>query len=160
MEYARRGRRRGRVVPEGGSVILTLVSVRQYRRAVPRDLREHLPLKPLVFDVLLALDGGERHGWSLVREIQDAEQHTILPANFYRTLRTLLADGLIEEADSPTVERRRGSRIPGGDGFERRRYFRLTPDGREVARLEARRLKSLAEDSRLRRLLRPTPRKP
>ena len=114
-----------------------------------RDPRDHLPLKPLVFDVLLALDGGERHGWSLVREIQDADQHTILPANFYRTLRTLLADGLIEEAghtESP-------------DTLERRRYFKLTPIGREVARLEARRLKALVEDDRLRRLLRATPRK-
>ena len=127
---------------------------------MPRDLRELLPLKPLVFDVLLALDGGERHGWSLVREIQEAEQHTILPANFYRTLRSLMSDGLIEEADAPRAERDRAERDHAADGFERRRYFRLTPAGREVARLEARRLKHLVEDSRLRRLLRPTARKP
>ena len=120
------------------------------------DPREFLPLKPLVFDVLLALEGGERHGWSLVREIQEGEQHTILPANFYRTLRTLLTDGLIEETRAPRRERDEA----GGDGFERRRYFRLTPVGREVARLEARRLKTLVEDNRLRRLLRPTARKP
>ena len=113
-----------------------------------RDLRDHLPLKPLVFDVLLALDGGERHGWSLVREIQAGGNHAILPANFYRTLRSLLADGLIEEVDGVV------------DGLERRRYFKLTTVGREVARLEARRLTALAQDSRLRRLLRPTPRKP
>jgi DNA-binding PadR family transcriptional regulator len=123
---------------------------------VPRDLRDHLPLKALVFDVLLALDGGERHGWSLVREIQQADQHTVLPANFYRTLRTLLADGLIEEVEAPRTERDRAGRDGAGEGFERRRYFKLTPAGREVARLEARRLKSLVEDDRLRRLLRPT----
>jgi DNA-binding PadR family transcriptional regulator len=127
---------------------------------VARDLREHLPLKPLVFDVLLALDGGERHGWSLVREIQQAEQHTIQPANFYRTLRSLLAEGFIEETHAPRVEGERVSREAAGDASERRRYFRLTPAGREVARLEARRLKSLVEDNRLRRLLRPTTRKP
>jgi DNA-binding PadR family transcriptional regulator len=127
---------------------------------VPRDLRELLPLRPLVFDVLLALDGGERHGWSLVREIQQAEQHAVLPANFYRTLRALLRDGLIEEVTAPRAERERAGREGSGDGIERRRYFKLTPTGREVARLEARRLKSLVEDDRLRRLLRPTPRKP
>ena len=138
------------------SVVLTLVSIRRYSRAVAPDPREFLPLKPLVFDVLLALEGGERHGWSLVREIQDAEQHAVLPANFYRTLRTLLADGLIEETDPPSRDRN----ATDGEGLERRRYFRLTPAGREVARLEARRLKTLVEDSRLRRLLRPTPRKP
>lgn len=127
---------------------------------MPRDLRHHLPLKPLVFDVLLALDGGERHGWSLVREIQNAEQYTILPANFYRTLRSLLADGLIEETDPPKVDRARAERDEAIDGFERRRYFKLTADGREVARLEAQRLKTLVEDNRLRRLLRPNTRKP
>jgi DNA-binding PadR family transcriptional regulator len=127
---------------------------------VTRDPRDYLPLKPLVFDVLLALDGGERHGWSLVREIQQNEHHAILPANFYRTLRALLADGLIEDADPPKAERGRAAADHAGDGFERRRYFRLTPAGREVARLEAKRLKSLVEDSRLRRLLRPTARKP
>jgi len=142
------------------SVILTLHTCRHYPRGVARDLRDHLPLKPLVFDVLLALDGGERHGWSLVREIQQAAQHSILPANFYRTLRSLLADGLIEEVDPPRAERERAVRDGGGDGFERRRYFKLTSAGRELARLEARRLKSLVEDTRLRRLLRPTPRKP
>jgi DNA-binding PadR family transcriptional regulator len=127
---------------------------------VPRDLRDHLPLKPLVFDVLLALDAGERHGWGLVREIQQAGHHTILPANFYRTLRSLLAEGLIEEAAPPKSGRDRGAHEPASDAAERRRYFRLTPDGREVARLEAKRLKSLVDDSRLRRLLRATPKKP
>lgn len=128
---------------------------------MPRDPRDHLPLKPLVFDVLLALDGGERHGWSLVREIQEADHHTILPANFYRTLRMLLAEGLIQEAAAPSHERDRTTRDgAAGDGFERRRYFKLTPVGREVARLEARRLKALVDDTRLRRLLRTTPRKP
>ena len=127
---------------------------------MPRELRHHLPLTPLGFDVLLALDGGERHGWSLVREIQNAEQYTILPANFYRTLRSLLADGLIEETDPPKVDRARAERDEAIDGFERRRYFKLTADGREVARLEAQRLKTLVEDNRLRRLLRPNTRKP
>jgi DNA-binding PadR family transcriptional regulator len=127
---------------------------------VTRDLRSHLPLKPLVFDVLLALDAGERHGWSLVREIQEAGHHTILPANFYRTLRTLLAEGLIEETAPPKSGPGRAEAGRPGDAAERRRYFGLTPEGREVARLEAKRLKGLVEDSRLRRLLRATPKKP
>jgi DNA-binding PadR family transcriptional regulator len=116
---------------------------------VARDPRDLLPLKPLVFDVLLALDNGERHGWSLVRELQDGGHHTILPANFYRILRTMLGDGLIEESDRVADE-----------GEERRRYFRLTSRGREVARLEARRVHMLANDKRFQRLLKPTARKP
>ena len=111
------------------------------------DPSAHLPLKPLVFQVLVALSDADRHGWDLVREIQqDLGGGRVLPANFYRTLRTLLADGLITESG-----RRKG------DDDERRRYFRLTALGREVARLEARRLQALVTDVRTRRLMRPAP---
>jgi DNA-binding PadR family transcriptional regulator len=108
---------------------------------MPDDARDLLPLKPLVFQVLLALTDGDRHGWSLVREVQQRTGgDRILPANFYRTLRGMLGDGLIEEAGRK----------------EDRRYFRATPLGREAARLEARRLQELLNDARTRRLLRKT----
>ena len=107
------------------------------------DARDLLPLKPLVFQVLLALGEGERHGWSLVREIQQRDdRQRVLPANFYRTLRTMLADGLIQETNTRADE----------DARERR-YFRLTPLGQHVAGLEARRLQDLVADARTRRLL-------
>jgi DNA-binding PadR family transcriptional regulator len=108
------------------------------------------PLKPLVFQILLALaDEGRparttgRHGWSLVREIQQRGSFgRILPGNFYRTLRAMLADGLIEEVPG---------RAHADD--ERRRYFRLTPGGAEAAAGEARRLEALVVESRAKRLL-------
>src|SRR6187200_1481423 len=88
---------------------------------MPVDPRELLPLKPLVFQVLLSLADGERHGWSLVREVQQRGGFDrIMPGNFYRTLRAMLADGLIEEAP--------GRGEPSEDD-ERRRYFRLTAGG-------------------------------
>lgn len=108
---------------------------------MPDEPRDFLPLKPLVFQVLLALTEGERHGWSLVREVQQRTGgDRILPANFYRTLRSMLVDGLIEEAGRK----------------EDRRYFRATTLGRDTARLEARRLQELLSDARTRRLLRKT----
>ena len=114
------------------------------------DARALLPLKPLVFEVLIALEAGDRHGWSLVREIQQHSSVSVLPANFYRTLRTMLADGLIAETEPPKRERAGA----GADAIERRRYFTLTPLGREAARLEARRLQQLVTDARTQRLLR------
>jgi DNA-binding PadR family transcriptional regulator len=108
------------------------------------DPRELLPLKPLVFQILLALSGEERHGWALVKEIQDqAAGARIMPANFYRTLRTMLAAGLVEES----------SRRRPADDDERRRYFRLTAFGEQAARLEAARLRALVADVRMKRLL-------
>ena len=108
---------------------------------MPDEPRDFLPLKPLVFQVLLALSDSDRHGWSLVREVQQRTGgDRVLPANFYRTLRAMLAEGLIEEAGRK----------------DDRRYFRATTLGRDAARLEARRLQELLGDARTRRLLRKT----
>ncbi len=110
-----------------------------------------MPLKPLVFEILLALSGEPRHGWSLVGEVQErlgGEQ--LLPGNFYRTLRRMLADGLIEEV---ALERTAAADATDKNA-ERRRYFRLTPSGVRMARDEARRLEALVVDARTRRLLR------
>jgi DNA-binding PadR family transcriptional regulator len=105
------------------------------------------PLKPLVFQVLLALVDGAKHGWALVRDVrQRGGFDEIMPGNFYRTLRAMLADGLIEEA--PGREKGRAT-----DAGERRRYFRLTPAGTAAASAEARRLEALVVESRAKRLL-------
>jgi DNA-binding PadR family transcriptional regulator len=110
-----------------------------------RDVEQHLPLKPLVFQVLLALTDGERHGWALVREVQARGGFDrIMPGNFYRTLRTMVADGLIEES---------AARPEFDDDDERRRYFRLTTLGGRVATAEAVRLESVVLEARSKRLL-------
>src|ERR671912_2358591 len=112
---------------------------------MPQDrdrIDRFLPLKPFVLDVLLALADGKRHGWALIREVQQREGgDRILPANFYRTLRALREDGLITEA-------------AGEDPGERRQYFSLTSLGPKVARAEVKRLEALVVDPRARRLLR------
>lgn len=109
------------------------------------DARRLLPLNTLVFETLLALTSETRHGWDLVREIQQRlGGERVLPANFYRTLRGMLSEGLIAESAQPN----------GGGEDERRRYFTLTPLGREVAKLEARRLETLVVESRAKNLLR------
>jgi DNA-binding PadR family transcriptional regulator len=114
--------------------------------AQDRDrIDQFLPLKPFVLDVLLELADGKRHGWSLIRNLQQRDGgDRILPANFYRTLRALRDDGLIEEATGDSNE----------DPAERRQYFSLTTLGTKVARAEVRRLEALVVDPRARRLLR------
>jgi DNA-binding PadR family transcriptional regulator len=103
-----------------------------------------LPLKPFVLDVLLELADGKRHGWSLIRDIQQRDGgHRILPTNFYRTLRALRDEGLIQEADGDADQ----------DPGERRQYFSLTALGAKVARAEVKRLEALVLDARARRLL-------
>ena len=112
------------------------------------DVVTHLPLKPLTFEVLLALAEGERHGWSLVRSVQErAGFRRIMPGNFYRTLRAMLADGLIEPANVRPSEDRAGKED------ERRRYFRLTALGSCVASAEAHRLEVAVIEARAKHLL-------
>jgi|SRR5215471_12844176 len=104
-----------------------------------------MALKPLVFQVLLSLADGERHGWSLVREIQQrGDFDPVMPGNFYRTLRGMLAEGLIEEVPA------RGKPAPEDD---RRRYFCLTAEGTAAAAAEAKRLEALVNESRAKKLL-------
>jgi DNA-binding PadR family transcriptional regulator len=83
-----------------------------------------------------------------VREVQQRGGFaTLMPGNFYRTLRSMLADGLIAEAP------KRLSRKADPIEDERRRYFRLTPLGADVAAAEARRLEAAVREARTKRLL-------
>lgn len=116
------------------------------RRAGTTDIERHLPVKPLVLQVLLALAEGERHGWALVREVQRRGGfERILPGNFYRTLRTMLDDGLIAEFAPRTPN--------DDDDDERRRYFTLTPLGQAVTAAEAARLEGVVREARAKGLL-------
>jgi DNA-binding PadR family transcriptional regulator len=107
----------------------------------------HLPLKPGTFQILLALEGGERHGYAILKEIERATEGAVqlAPSPFYRKLKRLRDGGLLDETDERPA--------PELDD-ERRRYYRLTPLGRDVLAAEARRLVDLAAHDRMLRLAR------
>jgi len=107
-------------------------------------------LKPLVFQILLALgDGVARHGWSVIRDLQQRDGFGgLMPGHFYRTLRAMVTSGLIEETRAPADAT--------DEDDERRRYFQLTRDGLRTAQAEARRLEAAVLESRAKRLLSPS----
>ena len=88
------------------------------------------PLTPAAFQVLLALAAGHAHGYAVMQFIEQTTAGTVRlgPGTLYRTIGRLLADGLVEE-------------VAGGDPAAphdaRRRYYRLTPQGRQAAQAEA-----------------------
>jgi DNA-binding PadR family transcriptional regulator len=88
------------------------------------------PLTPAAFQVLVALAAGQAHGYAVMRFVEQATAGTVRlgPGTLYRTIGRLLADGLVEE-------------VQGGDPAAphdaRRRYYRLTPQGRRAATAEA-----------------------
>lgn len=104
-------------------------------------VNEILPLHPEAFRILLVLRDGERHGYAIVKELErdPGRPGRVLPANLYRRIRWLVDHGLIEESDErpdPELD------------DERRRYFRVTDFGEEVARAEALRLRELLAGAR------------
>lgn len=86
--------------------------------------------------VLLALGDHTRHGYAIMREIREATggRVEILPGTLYATIKTLLADGLIEEVPPP--------RHAGSDDA-RRRYYRVTKTGRTLAAAQTEQMAAL-----------------
>ena len=105
-----------------------------------------IPLNPRDYLVLFSLTEGERHGYGIVKDIERESGGSVRvdPANLYRTLKRMISTGLVTEAEShPSPE----------SGAERRRYYRITPFGQEVVKLEAARLAALTAAARSRHLL-------
>lgn len=103
-----------------------------------------LPLSPAVFQILIALGDGGRHGYSIMQddELRAAGRLRLSPGTLYSAVKRMLEGGLIEEAAEAA-----------SDPFDTRRYYRITAYGRRVARAEADRLIALIELARARRLI-------
>ena len=99
-----------------------------------------LPLTPAVFHLLLALSDADRHGYGIAKEVAERTGGRVRlgPGTIYGTLNRMREAGLVEE------------RVAGADrgGDDRRRYYRITPLGRAVARAEASRLLELVDIAR------------
>jgi DNA-binding PadR family transcriptional regulator len=96
-------------------------------------------MAPAVFHILIALADQPLHGYGIMLDIAErsAGKVKLSPGTLYGSIKQMLEDGLIEEVDSPV----------GGDD-ERRRYYRLTRDGREAARQEIARMAALIGQAR------------
>jgi DNA-binding PadR family transcriptional regulator len=112
-------------------------------RPDPADL---VPLTPVVLHVLLTLGDGERHGYAIAQEIEEATggQIRMGPGTLYGSIQRMLGTGLIEES----------RRARATDDDARRRYYRMTPVGRRTLELELRRLSQVVNLARTKRLLR------
>jgi len=116
------------------------------RRSPTDDVESFLPLPTAVFHILVALADRDRHGYSIM---QDVEARTdgkvrLSAGTLYTAIRRMLEQGLIDELrDSPDPD----------SADERRRYYRLTSLGRDVAVAEARRFSELLDQARATKLI-------
>lgn len=95
-----------------------------------------VPLQPAAFHILLALAAGERHGYALMSDVEELSDGALRigPGTLYGSIKRLLARGLIEESEA---------RPDASLDDQRRRYYRLTAEGRAILSAEATRLARL-----------------
>lgn len=101
------------------------------------------PPTPLTYQVLLALADGERHGYGIIKEMEERDAGPAPSTGaLYLALQRMEGDGLIEDAPAPDE-----------DADARRRYYRITARGRAMAEAESARLAELVAAARAKNLL-------
>jgi DNA-binding PadR family transcriptional regulator len=99
------------------------------------------PLTPAVFHVLLALADGDKHGYAIMKSVEEHTGGTLKmgAGTLYGTLQRLTDAGGVLEVASPQALSIRD---------ERRRFYRLTGEGRQALGAEVRRLEELVRLAR------------
>ena len=110
---------------------------------IPKNL---LPMTPAMFNILLALADGEKHGYAIMLEVEANTQGVVKmgPGTLYGSIKRMLASGLIEESDErpdPELD------------DERRRYYRLSGLGQRALRMEVTRIESQINLARLKQVV-------
>jgi DNA-binding PadR family transcriptional regulator len=100
-----------------------------------------LPLPAAAFHILVALADEDRHGYAVIKDVAARTGGTLKlsAGTLYRSVDRMVQQGLIREI----------SARPAKDmDDQRRRYYRITPFGRDVAMAEARRLAQMLDLAR------------
>jgi DNA-binding PadR family transcriptional regulator len=102
------------------------------------DAQQYLPLSPATLHVLLALAGGELHGYGIMLEVarQAGGQYKISPGTLYDNLKKLLSSGVVEESQPENPE------------TGTRRMFQLNTLGHAVLAAEVERLSGVLRHAR------------
>lgn len=111
-----------------------------------KSAEDHIPLTPRTFHILLALMDGAEHGYAIMKEVEARSDGRVRigPGTLYEAINRLVGLTLLKEVE--------GSAAAHTDR-RRRRFYELTPLGREVMRLEAERLASLVGYAAARNLI-------
>ena len=111
--------------------------------SVPENM---LPMTPAVFNILLALADGEKHGYAIMQEVEANTDGAVKmgPGTLYGSIKRMLAAGLVEESDERPDE---------SLDDQRRRYYCLTGLGHKALNLEAQRLERQVRLARIKQVL-------
>ena|ERR1700687_3328523 len=110
-----------------------------------RDTAPHLPLTSAEFHLLLALADGDKHGYAVMKDVarRSGGKVRLSAGTLYGLIRRLVSEGMIVETDERPVAEL---------DDERRRYYRLTEFGQQVAIAEVERLEAVLAVARTKKL--------
>lgn len=104
-------------------------------------MTDSTPLSSAVFHVLLALADGPLHGYGVMKRVEEDSGQKLGPGTIYGSIQRLRDAGWLTVAE------------PADDGDSRRgKRFELTDQGEAALRVEARRIRRLAEHAVVERL--------
>jgi DNA-binding PadR family transcriptional regulator len=114
---------------------------------MPAQTVKNPPLSSATLHILLALAGGNLHGYGIIKEVaRNSDGHYRLgPGTLYDNLKKLIDSGLV--ADVPTTTSTRRAAATKEDD---RRFFTLTREGKDVLAREVDRLQGVVTKARAR----------
>ncbi len=103
-------------------------------------------MKPHWFQILLAVAGGPMHGTAIMEEVLERTDGAmkLWPGTLYGSLRELEVAGWLSETDPPEDAPTEGGK---------RRFYRITPEGRDTLAVEVHRLASFVRAARAKRVI-------
>jgi DNA-binding PadR family transcriptional regulator len=112
------------------------------------ELAKNSPLSSATLHILLALAGGNLHGYGIIKEvIRNSDGHYRLgPGTLYDNLKKLMNTGLVADAATASTSKRK----PVSSKEDDRRFYTLTKDGKKALAAEIDRLQSVVREAKLR----------
>jgi DNA-binding PadR family transcriptional regulator len=106
------------------------------------------PLSSATLHILLALAGGNLHGYGIIKEVtRNSDGHYRLgPGTLYDNLKKLMYAGLVADAATSSSSKRK----PVSSKEDDRRFYTLTKDGKNALAAEVERLQSVVKEAKLR----------
>jgi DNA-binding PadR family transcriptional regulator len=114
--------------------------------ATDSEVASFLPLTAVEYEIMLALADAARHGYGVLLEVERRTSGAVRlrAGTLYRAINRMLQTGLLEETENRPD--------PALDD-QRRRYYRLSSLGRQVAAAESERLDCALREARAKHLL-------
>jgi DNA-binding PadR family transcriptional regulator len=106
------------------------------------------PLSPATLHILLALAGGNLHGYGIIQEVarNTDGRYRLGPGTLYDNLKKLMDTGLVADAPKSASSKRKSAAAKEDD----RRFYTLTKEGRAALTVEVDRLQRVVTQARLR----------